>query len=66
MTTAIVRILFVLLLGGGVECLTYQLTLSFSFLLERIAQDTRAMAQILQVIRVRIICDNLQNAELIQ
>ena len=65
MTTAIVRILFVLLLGG-VECLTYQLTLSFSFLLERIAQDTRAMAQILQVIRVRIICDNLQNAELIQ
>lgn len=30
------------------------------------AIDTRAMTSILQVIRVRITCDNLQNAELIQ
>jgi len=38
----------------------------FLFLTVRVAQDTRAMASILQVIRVRIVCDNLQNAELIQ
>ena len=69
MTTAIVRIIFVPYLGvWGVGAPDFFLTdyCFFSFSLVRVAQDTRAMASILQVIRLRIVCDNLQNAELIQ
>jgi len=81
MTTAIVRnILLILILlcvffpfFGGIFCAFTDTLVLFSCLLAgarhpsiAIAQDTRAMTAILSVVRVSIISDNLQNAELIQ
>jgi hypothetical protein len=51
---------------GGVLCAFTDMLAGARHPSIAIAQDTRAMTAILSVVRVSIISDNLQNAELIQ